>query len=294
MATLTVENRKVKVTNLDKIFWPELGLTKGDLIDYYIRIGPQLLPYIKNRPFSMKPFPDGVEGKSFYQKDCPKEAPDWITTTPIPSERKGVVNWCVINDIPSLIWIANRACIEMHTWFSRLPVLDKPDIAVLDIDPSGNTGFRESVQIAVLFKTLLDELGMTAVPKTSGATGMHIYLPIEPVYSFSEVRTFLLKLCQLVEQAAPHLSTLERNVKKRGDRVYLDAVQNASAKTIPAPYSLRPTPRATVSAPLLWEELSEPDLSPDNFTMQNIFARIDELGDLFETTLSQRQRLPNL
>ncbi|KUO51468.1 MAG: hypothetical protein APF76_13980 [Desulfitibacter sp. BRH_c19] len=292
MNMLQIEGKEVKLTNLEKLYWPELNLTKGDMINYYIKMGPYILPHLKNRPFSMKPYPDGIDGKSFYQKQCPKEAPDWLETFPINSSKKGYVDWCLINDLPSLIWIANRACIEMHTWFSRVPNLDKPDIAVLDIDPSGDTGFKESQIIAKLFKIIIDELKLTAIPKTSGATGIHIYIPIEPIYSFTQVREFLLKICRIVEEANPGLATTERNVKKRGSKVYLDAVQNASGKTIPAPYSLRPTPQATVSTPLLWKELEDDNLLPTKFTIENTISRLSQTGDLFRAVLNERQILP--
>ncbi len=294
MNILTVNGKELKLTNLEKVFWPELGLTKADLINYYIKIADYLLPYLHNRPFSMKPFPDGIKGKSFYQKQSPKETPPWLATTPIVSEKKGQVDWCLINDLPSLIWIANRACIEMHTWFSKLPHLDKPDVAVFDIDPSGSTGFSEAVEVAKMLKIILDELKLLSFPKTSGATGLHIYVPIETKYTFSQVRTFLLKICRIVEETNPQLATTQRNVKKRGDRVYLDAVQNASGKTIPAPYSLRPTPKATVSAPLLWEEIFDPSLKPEQFNALNIFERLKDMGDLFKDVLSKKQTLPKL
>ncbi|MEW6623537.1 MAG: non-homologous end-joining DNA ligase [Bacillota bacterium] len=294
MNNLYIEGKEVKVTNLDKVFWPELGLTKADLIKYYIQVAPILLAHIRGRPFSMKPYPDGISGKSFYQKECPKEAPAWLQTTPIASDRKGVVNWCIINDTPSLIWIVNRACIEMHTWFARLPYLKHPDIAVLDIDPSGNTGFTEAVKVAKLFKALLDELNLHGFPKTSGMSGIHIYIPIKPVYSFSQVREFLLKLCQIIESYESGLATTVRSIKRRGDKVYLDAVQNASGKTIPAPYSLRPSPEATVSTPILWKELEDPALVPTKFTIQTIFPRLEMYGDLFQGVLDKQQKLPAL
>ena len=292
--TLKIEGKEIKLTNLDKIFWPDLNITKGEMIDYYINVARYLLPHIKNKPFSMKPYPDGVNGKSFYQKQCPQEAPQWLATAPIYSSKRGYVDWCLINDLPSLIWISNRACIEMHTWFSRVPDLDTPDIAVLDIDPSGSTGFKEAQTVARMFKVLIDEFKLTALPKTSGATGIHIYLPIEPIYSFNQVRDFLLKLCHYVEKANPGLATTERNIKKRGNKVYLDAVQNASGKTIPAVYSLRPTPEATVSTPLLWEELDDESLLPNRFTIANTLSRISDMGRLFQEVLTKSQRLPKI
>lgn len=289
---ITVEDRELKLTNLDKIYWPELKITKGDMINYYVELSPYLLPHLKNRPFSMKPFPDGIYGDSFYQKEVPKEAPSWYRSTPIPSGRRGMVNWGLINDLPSLVWIANRGCIEMHTWFSRLPNLATPDVAVLDLDPSPESPFTDVIRIALLFKQLLDDLKLHSFPKTSGMSGMHIYIPIKPIYPFSKVRDFLVKLCTVVQQVVPDITTLERTVQKRGRKIYLDAVQNASAKTIPAPYSLRPSPHATVSAPLLWDEVTD-SLAPEQFTLFNIGRRLKEKGELFAPLLELQQELPS-
>ena len=290
---LTIEEKQVKLTNLEKILWPELQLTKADLIQYYIDISPYLLPHLRNRPFSMKPYPDGIYGNTFYQKATPKEAPAWYQTWPIPSSKGKTVHWGLVNDLPSLIWVANRGCLEMHTWFSRAPQLDFPDVAVLDLDPSAQSSFDQVIEIALLFHQLLKEFALISFPKTSGMSGIHIYIPIAPQYTFFQVRQFLLKLCTLVEQVAPEQATLERNVEKRGSRIYLDAVQNATNKTIPAPYSLRPAKEATISTPLDWSEVKK-GLSPQDFNYHNIFQRIKEQGDLFAPLLQLAQQLPAL
>lgn len=294
MPLLNIEEKNLELSNLDKVYYPKINLTKGEVLDYYIKIAPYILPHIKNRPFSMLNFPDGVEGKNFYRKQCPADAPEWLQTIKIPSETKGDINWCMVNDLASLIWMANRSCIEMHTWFSRAEDLKKPDIAVMDLDPSGNAGFKEAVIAAKGYHILLDELKITAFPKTSGATGIHIVIPIEPIYTFEEVRFFLIKLSKIITDTYPQVTTTQRTISKRGDKIYLDAVQNASGKTIPAPYSLRATQDATVSAPLLWKELDENTLSPENFTIYNIFERIQEKGDLVSNIYGLKQRLPKI
>jgi len=290
MGILTIGGRDVEVKHLEKVYFPKTGITKGDLIEYYIRMSPYILPYLKNRPFTMVPYPHGVEGKSFYQKQRPGNAPDWMAGVKVPS-KKGYIDYCLINDIPSLVFMANKGCIEMHGWFSRVPELDTPDVAVFDLDPSGNTGFRDAVAAARMIKVMLDEYRITAIPKTSGMTGLHIVIPIRPA-PFHEVQNFLKAICRVVEKAHPERFTTERTIAKRGDRVYLDAIQNARGKTIPSPYSVRPSAMATVSAPLTWEEVHDDTLSPERFTMRNIEERVNKMGDLFAPVYSLRQVLP--
>lgn len=290
--TIIIDNKEVTLSNLNKIMFPGLGVTKADVIDYYIRMSKYILPYLKNRPFTMIPFPDGVEGKSFYQKQKPDDAPQWLQSIKLPSGEK-FIDWCLVNDLPSLVYMANRGNLEMHTWFSRLPDLDKPDIAVFDIDPSGNTDFKDALAAARLIKIVLDEYNLLSVPKTSGKTGLHIVVPIEPT-PFSKVREFLLSICHILEKTQPELFTTERTISKRGNRVYLDAVQNARGKTLPAPYSLRASGKATVSAPLTWDEIMRGKIFPDNFTIKNIEQRVNKHGDMFSIVYNTRQILPKV
>lgn len=291
MGILRIGGRDVEVTHLEKVFFPDKGITKGDLIEYYIRMSPYILPYLKDRPFTMVPYPHGVTGKSFYQKQRPEGAPAWLSGVAVPSEKKGHIDYCLVNDIPSLVYMANRGCIEMHAWFSRVPDLDTPDIAVFDLDPSGQTGFGDAVAAARMIKVILDAYGLAAVPKTSGMTGLHIVIPIRPA-PFKEVQAFLTSICKVVEKAKSDKFTTERAIAKRGDRVYLDAVQNARGKTLPSPYSVRPNEWAAVSAPLTWEEVMDDSLTPERFTMMNIEERVKKVGDLFEPVYRLRQALP--
>ena len=291
MGILSIGGRDVEVTHLEKVFFPEAGITKGDLIEYYIKMSPYILPYLKDRPFTMVPYPHGVEGKSFYQKQRPENAPEWLKGVQVPSEKRGHIDYCLVNDVPSLVFMVNKGCIEMHGWFSRVPDLDNPDVAVFDLDPSGNTGFRDAAAAARMIRVMLDEYGLTAIPKTSGMTGLHIVIPIRPT-PFSEVQDFLKAICRVVEKAEPSRFTTERTVAKRGDKVYLDAIQNARGKTIPSPYSVRPSAMATVSAPLTWEEVHDDSLTPGRFTMKNIEERVKEMGDLFAPVYALRQALP--
>lgn len=294
MPVLKIEGKEVRLSNLDKVYFPALNITKGEVIDYYIRMAPHILPHLFNRPFSMLNFPDGYGNKSFYRKQCPPEAPPWIETVAIPSSRKGEVDWCLVNNTATLVWMINRSCIEMHTWTAKISALDRPDIALIDLDPNGNSGFKEALQLARAYAAILQELKLKAYVKTSGATGIHICIPLKPVHSFAEVREFLTKISRPVLQAYPEIATMERTIKKRGDKVLLDVLQNAAGKTMPPPYSLRVTPTATVSTPLLWPELEDDTLLPERFNINNIFERIARVGDITADLRDLQQVLPHL
>ncbi len=291
MSTMVINGRQVEVTNLDKVMFPEVGINKAELINYYIRYAKYILPWLKDRPFTMVPYPHGVEGKHFYQKRQPEKAPDYLHSVTLSTE-KGEIEWSLVNDLPSLVYMANRACIEMHAWFSRVPHLLEPDVAIFDLDPSGNTGYEDAVAAAKLIRIILKDLGVKAFPKTSGATGLHVVIPIEPT-PYETVREFLTAVCKMVVQADPTHYTIERTIKKRGDRVYLDAVQNAKGKTIPSPYSVRATSEATVSTPITWEEL-EQGINPKQFTLKTMDQRMKDVGDIFQPVYGMRQRLPTI
>lgn len=290
-STFVVEGKNVTLTNTEKIYFPEIGAAKAELIEYYVRMADYILPYLKGRPFSMLHYPDGIHGKTFFQKQRPDDAPEWLQSVLLPSSEK-TKDWCLVNDLPSLIYIANRSCIEMHAWFSRLPELDKPDVAIFDLDPSGDTGYKEAVAAALLVKTALDAYGLIGIPKLSGKTGVHVVVPIEPV-PYEQVREFLKRICNSIERAQPELFTTERTIAKRGNRVYLDAVQNGRGKTLPSPYSVRATPEANISAPVTWQELEE-GITPKSLTMRSMQARIDAAGDLFAPVYTLRQKLPSV
>lgn len=289
--TFRIRGKEVTLSNLDKTYFPRINGTKAELVDYYLRMAPYILPYLKNRPFSMLHYPHGVEGESFFMKRRPPDAPAWLKSVPIASKEKEI-NWCLVNDVPSLAYMANRSCIEMHAWFSRLPHLDKPNVAIFDLDPSGNTGFEAAAEAALLVKQALDVYKLWAIPKLSGKTGVHVVVPIRAT-AYETVREFLSGVCAALEQARPDLCTTQRTVSKRGDKVYLDAVQNARGQTLPSPYSVRATPNATVSAPVTWQELAR-GAKPEQFHMRNIHQRVERLGDLFAPVYKLRQRLPPL
>jgi bifunctional non-homologous end joining protein LigD len=290
---ILVNNYQLNLTNLDKILWPEPGISKGDLINYYIEIYPYLKNFLKDRPLALKIYPDGINGKSFFQKNLPVHAPEWLSSFQIySSQRKEPINWLMVNKLADLIWVANSASLELHAWFSTINNLKKPSFAVFDLDPGELSSFSEVIQVAFLIKEILDELGLKGFPKTSGQAGLHIYLPFKEKYNYQEVKDFLRAVASTIVKLAPALATTEWRKKERAGKVYIDYRQNDQGKTLPVPYSLRPTPLATVSTPLDWEELRTIS-SPELFTIKNIRQRIKQKGDLWQDILNLQQDLPS-
>ncbi|MFZ5646335.1 MAG: non-homologous end-joining DNA ligase [Bacillota bacterium] len=277
--TVTLVNgREVQLTNLDKVFWPE-GYTKAHLVRYYMDIAPVIIPHLRNRPLVMKRYPDGINGQSFYQKECPEYAPDWIETFPICHTEK-VVNYIVCNDAATLAWLANQACIEVHAWLSVLDNIDCPDIAVMDLDPAEGATFDDVMDIALLCRRALEEYGLVPFAKTSGASGLHIFIPIKSEYPFQVVTMAMQHIAELIARVYPRKATVERAVAKRAGRVYLDYLQNGRGKTMAFQYSLRPLPGAPVSTPLLWEEIEKKQVKPTSFNIITVFRRLEKYGDL--------------
>lgn len=285
-----VEGRVLQLTNLDKVFWPDQNLTKAHLIDYYREIAPLLLPHIRNRPLVLKRYPDGIGGDAFYQKQCPAYAPEWVKTCPVRHSGK-VVNYIVCNDMPTLLWLANQGCLEIHGWLSRLDDIDHPDLAVIDLDPAPGVPFREVQRVALLAKEALDVLGIRGYPKTSGASGLHIFIPLNREHNFAQVVKAMGILAGTIARAYPAGATVERSVSRRGCRVYIDYLQNGRGKTMAFPYSVRPEPGAPVSTPLTWEELSAADIDPADWNMITIRERLRKMGDLYSSLLFSGQSL---
>lgn len=289
-AAETEREPRVQLSNLDKVFWPAEGLTKGDLIDYYAAVADLILPYLRDRPVHMNRFPDGIEGKSFYQREAKEHTPDWIATEPIVSDSKeGPVPHLICNDRDTLLWIANAGSIDLHPWLSRRGSLDEPDWTVLDLDPK-EAPFSHVVRIARAAGKLLHGIGLRPLLKTSGASGLHIYVPLAPGYSYDHSRMFCEGIARALHRDLKDISTVERAIGSRDGKVYLDFGQNRKSQTIVPPYSVRPVPGAQVSTPLSWDELDS-DLHPSNFTIQNAPARFERLGDLFRPALTDRQDL---
>ncbi|TEB16554.1 putative ATP-dependent DNA ligase YkoU [Pelotomaculum sp. FP] len=289
---VTVNGYEVKLTNLDKLIWPE-GLAKAHLVKYYSDIAPYILPHLYNRPVVMKRYPDGIEGEQFYQKDCPDYAPTWIKRHPVEHSEK-VVNYIVCNDVQTLVWLANSGCIEMHPWLSRIENVECPDIAVIDLDPAAGSTFRDVLTIALLVKEALAQFNLQSYPKTSGATGLHIFVPIKPVYSYKTVTKAMQYVAELIVNINPGMATVERKVAQRQGKVYLDYLQNGRGKTMAFQYSLRPLPGAPVSTPLYWDEIEALNIEPGAFSIHNIFSRIKEIGDIYHGVLTNKQTLDAL
>lgn len=284
------EELDLKVSNLDKVFWPEDGLTKRDLLAYYFGVAPYLLPHLRGRPLVLTRYPDGIHGKWFYQKDCPDYAPDWVKTFPyytVHSDR--VIRFILCEDAATLAWMANQAAIEIHPWLSSTSFPDCPDLAVFDLDPAEPADFEDAREIAFMVKEVLEWLGLRGFPKLSGATGIHIYLPIHPVYTYEEVASFVQSIAQVLLRVHPRKITQERTVSKRTGKVYIDYLQNVKGKTIVGPYIPRPRPGAPVSAPVSWQELER--VRPEEFTLTNMLSRLETHGDLFAPVLTDRQSL---
>jgi bifunctional non-homologous end joining protein LigD len=289
-------SRVLKLSNLDKPFWPDEGITKGDLIAYYEAVAPVLLPHIKDRPFTMKRYPDGWNGPHFFQKDAPKHMPDWIPTVPVvatPRDKPRTpreINMPVVNDELALLWMVNMGCIDMNTWYSRIDKPERPDFVLFDLDPSEGVGFGVAVKVALLIRDTLDALGLVGFAKTSGSVdGLHVLVPIERRSTFADTRRFAEIVAGAIARTHPELATTEWvKAKRRG--VLIDSNQNGAGKTIASVYSVRPVPGATVSTPLEWSEVNA-KLNPTIYSMDVVLERVRLKGDLFAGVLTTKQSL---
>ncbi|MBE9585798.1 DNA ligase D [Mucilaginibacter sp. JRF] len=276
----------LKFTHLSKVYWPEDGFTKRDMFNYYYQVAEYILPYLVDRPMSLNRFPNGIHGKSFYQKDVKGKAPDWVTKTfPYTNGEGEKKEYLVGSDESYLMWMASLGCIEMNPWFSRVKSPDNPDYCVIDLDPDKNT-FDQVVEAAQEVHKVLDAIGVPSYPKTSGSTGMHIYIPLNAKYDYDQSQMFAKMVVQLVHEQIPKYTSLERMVSKRKGKMYLDFLQNRPGATIACPYSLRPKPGATVSMPLTWDEV-KPGLKMSDFHINNAANRLKETGDLFKGVLGK-------
>jgi bifunctional non-homologous end joining protein LigD len=286
--------RVLKLSNLDKPFWPEEGITKGDLLAYYRAVAPVVAPHLKDRPFTMKRYPDGWQGNFFFQKDAPKHMPSWIPTrafrsTSRESRQKRTIRYPLVNDELALLWMVNMGCIDMNAWYSRVEKPERPDFVLFDLDPSPDVGFAETVEVALLVKQALDAFGLVGFPKTSSAEGMHVLVPVERRFTFDDTRQFAEIVAGAIARTHRGLATTEWTKSKRRG-VLIDANQNGEGKTIASVYSVRPRAGAPVSTPLRWEEVNE-KLDPLSFTMETVLERVRRQGDLFEGVLTTKQRL---
>ena len=268
----------VPVTNPDKIFFPERGLTKGDLVSYYVGVAEHVLPHLRRRPFHMKRFPNGVEGEFFHQKRVPSNHPDYVDEVFVQFPSGHSTVFAIVDNTAALAWVANLGCLELHTWSSRVPEIEKPDYLLIDLDPTTDGQWPFVREIALVVREVLDELGLRSYPKTSGATGLHVLAPIKPELAFPVVRSFAKALAVEVERRIGD-QVIATTTWRVADRVgvFVDYGQNARDRTIASAYSVRPTPDARVSAPLAWHEVAT--VEPEAFTLETMPARIEAVGD---------------
>ncbi|MDP9285891.1 MAG: DNA ligase D [Actinomycetota bacterium] len=288
-------SREVRLSNLDKLFWPDEAITKGDLLGYYQAVAPVLVPHLKGRPFTMRRYPDGVSGKVFFQKDAPVHMPDWIPTfralvsTRGQARAKKWIDFPLVNDELALLWMVNMGCIDMNTWYSRIDRPDRADFVLFDLDPTPQVPWSQTIEVALILKELLDALGLESFPKTSGGKGFHVLVPLDRRSTYDDTRHFAELVAGAIARTHPKLATTEwSKARRRG--VLIDANQNGEGKTIASAYSVRPKPGAPVSTPLAWDEVNG-TLNPALYTMSVVLERVRERGDLYAGLLTRRQSL---
>ena len=289
-AELSVAGSRVRLTNLQKVFWAESGITKRDLLQYYADVSHALLPHLLDRAMVMKRYPNGAYGKWFFMKRAPDPRPDWIETCAIEHKSGSVIDFPMIQDLRSLLWVVNLGCIDLNQWYARCDDIDRPDHVHFDLDPVPDASFEKVLEAALMVREALVSLGMPSFVKTTGSSGVHIYVPIVRGPSQKDVWRFAKALAQTLAARAPRLLTAEYRIARRpSDRVLVDYNQNAWGRTLASIYSPRPKPRAPVSTPLTWEEV-EKGVTLDDFRIDNVPERVRELGDLWKPLLAKRGR----
>ncbi|MCA1834239.1 MAG: non-homologous end-joining DNA ligase [Actinomycetota bacterium] len=279
---------EVRLSNLNKVWWPDEGYTKGDLLTAYYNLAPWILPHLRDRPLTMRRMPDGSTGPEFYQKEIPDHAPRWVPRTHVTgrgANEKGGTTFVLAQDVASLLFVANLGCIEFHPWHSRYPAISFPDYAFFDLDPFPPITYERVRRTALLVKVALEKLGLRGYPKTSGATGMQIFVPLDGSHTYEESRGFVERVSRLINQTWPDGTTMEWEIAKRSGKVFLDHGMNTEGKNIASVYSVRPFPGASLSTPLTWNEVEE-DIEPGDFTIGNIWERLERTGDLFNPVLA--------
>jgi len=283
----SVNGHELHFTNLSKIYWPKEKFTKRDLLNYYYQVAPYMLPYLKDRPQSLNRYPNGILGKSFYQKDVKGKVPDWIATFPYHSaEDTKDKEFFVCTDEASLLYLASLGCIELNPWSSRVKTADQPDFCIIDLDPDKKTPFDKVIEAALITRDVLKEAGIESYCKTSGSTGLHIYFPLGAKYTYEQSKEFARLIVRIVHDQIPSYTSIERMLSDRKGKMYLDFLQNRPQATIAAAYSVRPKPGATVSTPLHWEEVKK-GLKMQDFTIQNVPSRLKSIGDIFKPVLGK-------
>lgn len=289
-----VAGREVRLSNLDKVLFPD-GLTKRDLIRYYAGVAPYIVPYLRGRAVNLHRYPDGVgSGRGFWQKDLPPRTPSWVTKWRYVHRVEGPTDYCIADSLPTLVWLAQEAAVELHPWTSRTHHPDQPTYALIDVDPGERTTWDEVLVLTRLYRAALEHLGVIGFPKVTGRRGIQVWIPIRGGYSFADTREWVESVSRAVGQTVPDLVSWEWSRRSRGGRARLDYTQNAINRTLVAPYSVRSSPGASVSMPIRWEELDDPGLRPDRWTIRTAFDRLRDVGDLFAPALTLEQALPKL
>jgi bifunctional non-homologous end joining protein LigD len=293
---VSIDDRRLSLSNLDKLLYPQAGFTKGHVIDYYTRIAPVLLPHLRDRPLTLKRYPDGVDKGHFYEKRCPSHRPDWVRVAPVWSGRnEGDINYCVADDLATLVWLANLADLEMHTPLARATDIETPTLVAFDLDPGAPATIVECARVALELREAFEHLGLEAFPKTSGSKGMQVYLPLNtPGVTWDDTKTFALHLAQLLERRNRELVVSDMSKAKRGGKVFVDWSQNDRHKTTVNVYSLRAMDNPTVSTPLSWDEVEQLADAGESlsFTAPEVLERVETLGDLFSGVQTLEQELP--
>lgn len=295
---LTVGKTRIDVSNLDKVLYPKAGFTKGQVIDYYVRISEVLLPHLKGRPITLKRYPDGVDGFFFYEKKCPSHRPDWIDTAKVPRTEGGEINYCVMNDLPSLIWAANLADLELHTFLHRAPRINQPTALAFDLDPGPPANIIQCCEVAVWLKKIFDHLKLQSFPKTSGSKGLQVYVPLNTTVTYEKTKPFAHALADALAGKFPeHVVSKMQKVLRKG-KVFVDWSQNDEHKTTICVYSLRAKENPSVSTPITWPEveaaLKKGDEKRLSFDTEEVIKRVKKNGDLFDPVLKLKQKLPLL
>jgi bifunctional non-homologous end joining protein LigD len=295
---LKVNGKPVKVSNLGKVFYPKTGFTKGDVIDYYIKVSPYLLPHLKDRPITLKRYPNGVEGFFFYEKQCPAGRPPSVKTVRVPKAGGGEVNYCVMNDLTSLVWAANLADLELHTFLHKVPAITRPTALAFDLDPGPPADVITCCKVALQLKAALDSLKLNSFPKTSGSKGLQVYVPLNRPVTYEKTKAFAHALAERLQKQSPDLVVSAMQKTQRKGKVFVDWSQNDDNKTTVNVYSLRAKEHPTVSTPVRWEEiktaLAKGKPAMLQFEADEVLKRVRRLGDLFAPVLSLQQTLPPL
>jgi len=295
--TLDITGRQVPVSNLDKIFYPGVGFTKAQVIDYYIRISPVLLPHLKDRPLTLKRYPDGVTGGFFYEKRCPPYRPDWVKTAPVWSDRNDAeIHFCLANNLPSLVWAANLGDLELHTFLAKANDVERPTMMVFDLDPGAPADIVSCARVGLWLREKLDAVKLKSFPKTSGSKGLQIYVPLNTPVTYDQTKALSHRLAEELEQEHPEFVVSKMGKSLRAGKVFVDWSQNDRHKTTVCAYSLRAKEQPTVSTPVEWDEveaaLKKKDARRLSFLSDEVLKRVEKNGDLFEPLLKLKQRLP--